>query len=96
MRVRGPNNVGRAVKTDPTLRRYSPAITEQKKCRELLPQKLDQFQTSCNNSQQHAPTCNKVCKRTRQVTLNNVASVCTGLLHFQRHQTMRRPCHIQY
>ena len=32
MSVRGPNNVGRAVQTDPTLLRYTSAITEQKKC----------------------------------------------------------------
>ena len=32
MRVRGPNNVGRAVQTDPTLLRNASAITEQKKC----------------------------------------------------------------
>ena len=49
MRVRGPNNVGRAVQTDPALLRYALAITEQKKCWELLAQKFDQFQTSCNN-----------------------------------------------
>ena len=32
MRVRGPNNVGRAVQTDPTMSLYAMAITEQKKC----------------------------------------------------------------
>ena len=31
--VRGPNNVRRAVQTDPTLLSYGSAITEQKKCR---------------------------------------------------------------
>ena len=30
MRVRGPNNAGRAVQTDPTLLRYASVITEQK------------------------------------------------------------------
>ena len=34
MRVRGPDNVGRAVQTDPS------AITEQKNCWELLAQKF--------------------------------------------------------
>ena len=43
MRVRGPNNVVRTVQTDPTLLRYVSAITEQKKCRELLAQKFDGF-----------------------------------------------------
>ena len=32
MRLRDPNNVGRAVKTDATLLRYASVITEQKKC----------------------------------------------------------------
>ena len=31
MRVRDPENVGRAAQTDPTLLRYASAITEQKK-----------------------------------------------------------------
>ena len=39
----------------------------------------DLFQTARNNSQQHATTCNRVCKRTQHVTANNVVSVCTGL-----------------
>ena len=79
MRVRGPNNVGRAVKTDPNLLRYSSAITEQKKCWELLAQKFDGFQTLHNNSQQHATTCNRMSRRTQHVTSNNVASVCARL-----------------
>ena len=40
---RGPNNVGRAVQMDPTLLRYASAITEQKKCWELLAEKFDRF-----------------------------------------------------
>jgi len=35
MRVHGPDNIESAVQTDPTLLRYAPAITEQKKCWEL-------------------------------------------------------------
>ena len=61
MSVRGPNNVGRAVQTDPTLLRYASAITEQKKCCELLAEKFDRFQTlmlnNPNNIQQHATEC---------------------------------------
>ena len=45
MSVRGSNNVGRAIRTDPTLFRYASAITEQKKCWELLAEKFDRFQT---------------------------------------------------
>ena len=59
MSVRGPNNVGRAVQTDPTLLRYASVITEQKKCWELLAQKFDRFQT-LRNTQQHATTCNNM------------------------------------
>ena len=72
--VRGPNNVGRAVQTDPTLLRYASAITEQNKCWELLAEKFDRFQTLRNNTQQHPTTCNRVCKRTQLVTSNNVGS----------------------
>ena len=57
MSVRGPNNVGRAVQTDPTLLRYASAITEQAKCWELLAEKFDRFQTLRNNIQQHATGC---------------------------------------
>ena len=57
MSVRGPNNVGRAVQTDPTLLRYAAAITEQKKYWELLAEKFDRFQTWRNYTQQHATVC---------------------------------------
>ena len=36
MCVRGPNNVGRAVQTDPKLLRFASAITEQNRFWELL------------------------------------------------------------
>ena len=61
MSVRGSNNVGRAVQTNPTLLRYASAITGQKKCWELLAEKFDWFQTlrgtTRNNIQQHATGC---------------------------------------
>ena len=60
-RVRGPNNVGRAVQTDPTLLRYASTITEQKKCWELFAQKFNPFQTSrysMQKSVQTDATCN--------------------------------------
>ena len=71
MSVRGPNNVGRAVQTDPTLLRYASAIREQKKCWELLAEKFDQLQTLCNNTQQHPTTCNRVYRWTQHVKSNN-------------------------
>ena len=74
MRVRGSNNVGRAVQTDPTLLRYASAITEKKKSWELLAQNFEPFQTLRKNAQQHAG--NMACKRTQHVTSSNVASVC--------------------
>ena len=49
MSLRGPNNVGRAVQTDPTLLRYA--------CWELFAEKFDRFQTWRNNTQQHATGC---------------------------------------
>ena len=51
MSVRGANNVGGSVQTDPTLLCYASAITEQKKCWELLAEKFDRFQTLRNNTQ---------------------------------------------
>ena len=61
MRVRGPNTVGRAVQTDSTLLRNASAITEQKRCWELLTQTFDRFQyklcaTTRNNMQQGVQT----------------------------------------
>ena len=50
-------NVVRAVQTDPTLLRHASAITEQKKCWELLALKFDQFQTLLNNMQKHVTGC---------------------------------------
>ena len=80
MSVRGPNNVGRAMQTDPTLLRYVSAFTEQKKCWELLAEKFDRFQTLRNNTQQHPTTCNRVCKRTQHVTSNNAGSCWPTIL----------------
>ena len=80
MSVRGPNSVGRAVQTDPTLLRYASAITEQKKCWELLAEKFDWFQTLRNNTQQHPTTFNRVCKRTQHVTSNNFGSCWPTML----------------
>ena len=56
MSVRGPYSVGRTVQTDPTLLPYASAITEQKKCWELLAEKFDRFQTLRNNMQQGVQT----------------------------------------
>ena len=80
MSVRGPYNVGTTVQTDPTLVRYASAITEQKKCWELLAEKFDRFQTLRNNTQQHPTTCNKVCKRTQHVTSNNAGNCWPTML----------------
>ena len=76
MSMRGPKNVRRAVQTNPTLLRYASAIMEQKICWELLAEKFDRFQTA----QQHPTTCNRVCKRTQQVTSNNVGSCWPTML----------------
>ena len=66
-----------------------------KKCCEMLTQQFDRFQTLHKNSHQHAPTRDRVCKRTQHVTSNNVgggggrllasnaASVRTGLYNIR-------------
>ena len=51
----GPNSVGRAVQTDPTLFRKQKNGT--KECWELFAEKFDRFQTLRNNTQQHATGC---------------------------------------
>ena len=78
MSMCGPNNVGRAVQTDPTLLRYASAITEQKKCWELLAQKFDRSETLRNSIQQGVQmdaTCNT--QKCWEVFANNVVLVCT-------------------
>ena len=78
MRVHGPNNVGRAVQTDPTLLRYTLVITEQKKCWELLAEKFDQFQTLRNNMQQSVQTdATWNIQQYWELLANNVLSICT-------------------
>ena len=80
MSMCGPNNVGRAVQTDPTLLRHASAITEQKKCWELLAEKCDRYQTLRNDMQQGVQTdtrCN--IQQFWELLASNVASVCTGL-----------------
>ena len=80
MSVRGPNNDGRAVQTDPTLLRYALVITGQKKWWVLLPEKFDRFQTLCNNMQQGVQTditCN--IQQCWELLANNVGSISTGL-----------------
>ena len=41
MSVRGPNNVEKALQTDPTLLSYASVVTGQKKCWESLAEKFD-------------------------------------------------------
>ena len=84
MRVRGPNNVGRAVQTDPTLLRDASANTEQKKCWGVVSSKVwpvsnfaQKLPITRNNMQQGVPTCN--IQHCWGLLVDNVASVCTGL-----------------
>ena len=92
MSVRGPNDVGRTVQTDPTSLRDASAITEKKKCWELLAEKFNRFQTLRNNAQQHPTTCNRVCKRTQHVTSNNVGSCWPTMLRpFERGERGGKP-----
>ena len=86
MSMCGPNNVGRAVQTDPTLLRYASAITEQKKCWELLAQKFDRFETLRNGMQ------NRVCKWTQHVTSKNVGRFLLTMLCPFAHSPMCMTC----
>ena len=94
IRARDPNNVGRAVQTDPLLFRYALAIMEQKKCWEF-----DRFHTLCNNTQQHATRCangrNMPHPRMLGVVGNNVASVLHGALVNYKENVSRNSCCIK-
>ena len=87
MSVRDPNNVGRAVQTDPTLLRNALAITEQKKCWELLAEEFDRFwtlrnntQLTSNNMQQGVQTdTTHNIQQCWDLLAKNIASVCPGL-----------------
>ena len=73
MRVRGPNNAGRAVQTDPTLLRYASVITEQKNAVICLLKNLTSFKLCTktpNNTQKHAAGC-------WELLANNAGSVFT-------------------
>ena len=63
VRVRGPNNVGRAVQTDPTLLRYASAITEHKNIGSCWLKSLTSLKlcaTTPNNMQQGVQTAQNV------------------------------------
>ena len=97
MSVRGPNNVGRAVQTDPTLLHYASAITGQNTCWELLAEKFDRFRTLRNNIQQYATERNIVGQQlsafldvtccVRLHTLLHVLACCCG--KFETGQTFQ-------
>ena len=74
MRMHGPNSVGSAVQTDPTLLRFALVIMEQKKCWESLAEKFDQLQTLRNNMQQRVQT-DATCdiQQCWELVANNVA-----------------------
>ena len=68
--VRGPNNVGRAVQTDLSCW----ATLHDHGIKEMLGVVGWKVWPVSNFAQQHATTCNGVCKRTQHVTSNNVGS----------------------
>ena len=67
----------RAVQIDPTLLRYASAITEQKKCWELLAEKFDRFQSWRNNTQQ-LPTLLRQCWELLRACWQWLAKVCNN------------------
>ena len=78
MSVRGPNNVGRAVQTDPTLLRYASAITEQKKCWELLANNVALVCTGLDTQRQ--PTTSSTVEYQSLISFRRILS----RLHFFR------------
>ena len=73
-----PQQCWKSCETDPILLRFASAITEQKKCWELLAEKFDRFKTFRNGMQQGVQmnaTCN--IKKCWEVFANNVVPVCT-------------------
>ena len=94
MSVRGPINVGRAVQTDPTLLRYTSAIAEQKKCWELLAEKLTGFKlcATASNSMQQGVQTDSTCniQQCWELLANNVSSVCTGLKDYCQRAASQR------
>ena len=81
MGVRGPNNVGRTVQTDPALLHCALAITERKKC---WLKRLTGFKLRANgrnNSQRYPQQC-------WELLANKVASVSMGL-KVDQFQTLR-------
>ena len=80
MRVRGPNMLKELYKRIQHC--FATLRWSRNKTRlDILAKKFHLFQNWRNNSQQHATTCNRVCKRTQLVTSTNVASCWPKMLH---------------
>ena len=73
MSMRGPNNVGRAVQTDPTLLRTLWRSRNKRNVGSCWLKSLTGFKLC-------ATTCNRECKRTQHVTSNNVGSCWPTML----------------
>ena len=88
MRLRDPNNVERAVQTDPTLLRYSSAIAEQIKRNvgSFWLKRLTGFKLCATTpgNRQHLKIC-KTCNRVRKLTQNKMLRIvgqqCSVRLH---------------
>ena len=74
MSVRGSNNVGRAVQTNPTLLRYAWRSRNKRNVGSCWLKSLTGFKLC-------ATTHNRVCKLTQHVTSNNVRSCWSTILH---------------
>ena len=68
--------------------RYASAITEQKKCWELLAQKINRFQTLRNNMQQGVQTD----------AISNIQQCCIGLHGVEAYRAFSQDmtCHVRY
>ena len=94
MRVRGPNNVWRAVQMDPLC--CATLLWSRNKWNvgssSCFDQRLTGFKlcaTIPNIIQQHVTTCSRMCRRTHHVTSNNVAPVCKALKGSASHKLVR-------
>ena len=74
MQVRGPNNVGKAVQTVPTLLHYALPSRSKRNVGSCWLKSLTGFKVC-------ATTCNRVCERTQHVTSNIVESCWPTMLH---------------
>ena len=90
MRVRGLNNVWRAVQMDPSCCATLPWSRNKRNVgRSCWLKSFKLWATTPNKTQPDVTTCRRMCRRTHSVTSNNVAPVCKGLKWSPSHKLVR-------